>query len=206
MRCLRCGAKTEENRSFCDGCAERVRDPLEDSPYLHTQIVLPTRRARPVPKRPEPKKEQKKRPWGWILWTVLLGMLCIALLLQGSWYFASQLKTQASLRQAETERAALEQELQSLKEAVSELELENAAFEKEVAALQGELSAAQIDMVDLMQKIQTLSQQIVFVEETDDSNRFHRQGCVKFDARDFRAFVRDDAVRKGYEPCELCLP
>ena len=64
---------------------------------------------------------------------------------------------------------------------------------------------AQVNLVDLEQKILHMSQSIVFLNDEDD-HTFHRSGCVRFYNRDFLAYIKDDAVQLGYEPCELCLP
>ena len=204
MHCLRCGVEFEGTQSFCKGCAARMREPLEDSPYLHTQIILPNRRSAPAPKRPEPKKEGKKRPVRWILSTVLLALLCVALLAQGGWYFGAWLKTQAALKQTERERALLQREFALLQETLAEATQLNTELQITVSSLEEALVSAQIDLVDLQQKIQELSQRIVFVEEGETT--FHKQGCIKFRANEFRALIRDEAISKGFDPCELCLP
>ncbi len=85
MKCLRCGRDATQG-SFCENCRPLVQKPLRDSSYLHTKIVLPTRKEQPIVKKSEPKKERKRRPWGWMIATVLLGLLCAVLLLQGVFY------------------------------------------------------------------------------------------------------------------------
>ncbi len=207
MLCLRCGTEFEGTQSFCKACAAKMQEPLEDSPYLHTQIVLPNRRPAPAPKRPDPKKEKKEkkeRPLRWILSTLFLGLLCIALLLQGGWLFGQWLKGQSELGRAETQRAALQQEIDLLQAQLAEAEQTNVELKAAVDRLETELVLSQIDLVDLQQKIQVLSQQIVFVDEGETT--FHKQGCVKFEAEEFRAWIRDEAISRAYEPCELCLP
>ena len=205
MYCLRCGEKAEEGRSFCKKCAERVQKPLEDSPYLPTKITLPNRRANPVPKRTEPKKERKKRPWAWILSALFLGILSFSLLMQGGWYFGAWLKTQAALQQTEKERAALQEELAVLQEKLAETRQSNTELQKAFDELETELVRNQISLVDLQQKLQNISRFIVFLED-EEATVFHRQGCVRWNTDDFLAMIRDEAVQKGYTPCELCLP
>ena len=205
MRCLRCGTEHEEDRSFCSSCARRMKEPLEDTPYLHTQIVLPNRQATPAPKRPEPKKEGKKHPWGWILTAVLSILLCATLLLQGGWYFGAWLKTQAALQETERERLELQETLALLEGHLAEAMQSNIDLQKEYSELEAELIRTQVNFVDLQQKLQELSRHIVFLKD-EEATVFHRQGCVKLDMDSFRALIRDDAVRKGYTPCELCLP
>lgn len=204
MHCLRCGTKTEENRSFCDGCAHRMREPLEDSPNLPTKISLPNRQEKPAPKRPEAKKERKKRPWRWILSTLLLFLFCTALLLQGGWYFTAWLNNEAKLGQMAREQEALQTEIATLKDNLSQAEQDNMQLRELVNSLNAELANAQIELVDLQQKISYMSQSIVFVNEK--SGVFHRSDCVGLDTREFTAYVKDDAVQKGHTPCELCLP
>lgn len=112
MKCLRCGRDSKQGSSFCTSCAPTVQEPLRESSYLNTQIVLPTRKEQPIVKKAEPKKERKRRPWGLILTTTFLSLLCVALLLQGAFYAygKAQLRTQldSALTSASEDRAAVE--------------------------------------------------------------------------------------------------
>lgn len=65
MNCLRCGKRIAEGREFCDDCLVTVGEPLTDSPYLSTRIVLDRERVEP-PKKPEappltPAQEAQKQ-------------------------------------------------------------------------------------------------------------------------------------------------
>ena len=85
MNCLRCGKEISEEKTFCDECWETVSEPLRPSPYLNTQILLPTKRktAKAAPAKsgakPEKKNEKGDRRTNSAL-TVFLGALCILVL------------------------------------------------------------------------------------------------------------------------------
>ena len=102
MKCLRCGRDASQESSFCETCAEAVKEPLRESSYLHTQIVLPTRKPQPIVKKAEPKKERKRRPWKLIVATALLSLLCAALLLQGVFYAYRSLQLRAELESVQS--------------------------------------------------------------------------------------------------------
>lgn len=62
MNCLRCGREIDEKQSFCDSCSKTVSEPLRESPYLSTRVVLPTRRtpgAKAPPSRSSRRSERK---------------------------------------------------------------------------------------------------------------------------------------------------
>ena len=90
MKCLSCGREIEEGASFCKDCLKEVEKPLEESPYLSTRIVLPSRKPRPRPqpapvpaaqkKESEPKKKKGRK--GLIASVCILSVFC--LLLTGS--------------------------------------------------------------------------------------------------------------------------
>lgn len=84
MNCLRCGREIPEDWMFCDECWEKVRQPLEPSPYLNTQIQLPNRSKQPVKaaptrgsKRAERRFERAENGTGGSALTVFLGVLCV---------------------------------------------------------------------------------------------------------------------------------
>ena len=84
MYCLRCGRQIPEGMSFCDACKETVSQPLEESPFLSTRIVLPARVAAKSPVKPMPeikkKKEQERvKSKRLITAVVLLSLLCALL-------------------------------------------------------------------------------------------------------------------------------
>lgn len=85
MNCLRCGREIPEKQTFCEECWKTVNQPLKQSPYLNTQIILPTRRksvkAAPVKSgaKNEKKSEKAERRTNSAL-TMFLGALCILVL------------------------------------------------------------------------------------------------------------------------------
>ena len=58
MNCLRCGRQIPDGASFCEECAKTVSQPLEESPYLSSRVILPVRKAGPA--RPTQPKAAKK--------------------------------------------------------------------------------------------------------------------------------------------------
>ena len=117
MKCLRCGRDAVKG-SFCESCQPLVQEPLQGSSYLHTQIVLPTRKEQPIVKKTEPKKERKRRPWGWMLATVLLLLLCTALFLQGAFYAYTKARQGAELENVRASAAEDAQDVEFLREQV----------------------------------------------------------------------------------------
>ncbi len=205
MYCLRCGAKTQEERSFCDGCTERVGKPLENSPYLPIKYTLPNRRTNPVPKRPEAKKERKKRPWRWILSTVLLILLSAALLLQGGWFFTNWLNNEAELGRINLQNERLQDEIAMLRDSLTQAEQDTAQLQELLEGLETELTDTQKELAHLQQKIEVSSELVVFVNQEEDG-LFHRLDCKNFAAHEFSAYLREYALQQGFAPCKLCQP
>ncbi|MBE6927086.1 MAG: hypothetical protein E7467_01125 [Ruminococcaceae bacterium] len=78
MQCLRCQRKSEA--SFCAECLKTVAQPLEDSPYLNTQIHLPTKRPiRTVEAAPQPEVEVPQSRRGLV--GLLLAVTILSLIL-----------------------------------------------------------------------------------------------------------------------------
>ena len=117
MKCLRCGRDAEKG-SFCESCHPLVEEPLRDSSYLYTQIVLPTRREQPIVKKPEPKKERKRCPWGWMIATVLLFLLCTALFLQGAFYAYGKARLHRTLEQERVSASEDREDLEFMRDEV----------------------------------------------------------------------------------------
>lgn len=117
MKCLRCGRDAVKG-SFCESCQPLVQEPLHDSSYLHTQIVLPVRREQPIVKKNEPKKERKRRPWKLIVSTVLLSLLCAALILQGGFYACGRARQAAELEGLRISADEAAQDVEFLRELV----------------------------------------------------------------------------------------
>lgn len=58
MNCLRCGREIEEKQSFCEECSKTVSEPLVESAYLSSRVVLP--RRKPQPAKTVPTKSGKR--------------------------------------------------------------------------------------------------------------------------------------------------
>lgn len=60
MNCLRCGKRIAEGRSFCDDCLKVAAQPLEESPYLSSRIVLGQPRLAKSEPEPAPRTRQEE--------------------------------------------------------------------------------------------------------------------------------------------------
>lgn len=77
MNCLRCGREAEG--AFCKVCAAHVREPLRESPYLSTRVLLPERReARKAEEGHSHRWERRPRN-PLLLPVILLAALCVGL-------------------------------------------------------------------------------------------------------------------------------
>lgn len=176
MNCLRCGREIADGASFCKSCEETVDQPLVESAYLNTQILLPVRRAQPAPaaqpktvRRAERKPEEESKPRGRGA-IAFLSVLCVLLLLAG--LFVSML-----FLNERSDAAALEERI--------------AALEKENSKLQRAL-----DFTD---------SHAAFVPN-DGSNYYHTGDCIYFDKNSFMVYNVNTAKARGYEPCPYCHP
>lgn len=85
MNCLRCGREISDDLTFCDECRKTVSQPLKESPYLNTQIILPTRQKNikavqtKSGKKPD-RKNEKAEPKTHRALTGFLAVLCILVL------------------------------------------------------------------------------------------------------------------------------
>lgn len=132
MNCIRCGTEIADNALFCESCEKTVSEPLVESPYLNTQLLLPLRKAqqpRPAqpkaPRKPERKPEEEKpRGRGAIAFFALLSLLVLAgALFVGTLYLGARNDIAALQEQV----AALEKENSKLQRAVDFADA-NAAF------------------------------------------------------------------------------
>ena len=187
MKCLRCGRETEEGASFCKECLKEAGKPLEESPYLSTQIVLPTRRPRPqTPSLPTASKKSKKskrgaRPVksrkGLIASVCILSVFC--LLLTGScvWLLKDQIfgfdPSANNQRLLEEDNNRLNSALSDAQQALSDqtaaaetLRSENQALEKENGELLEDLNGDRIEQSEMDLSIRDLqeSQQSLLAE------------------------------------------
>ena len=77
MNCLRCGRETTS--AFCEVCAERVREPLQKSPYLSTRVLLPERREIRKSEESHAHRRENKPRNPLLLPLILLSVLCMGL-------------------------------------------------------------------------------------------------------------------------------
>jgi len=123
MYCLRCGREIKDNALFCDGCEKTVSEPLRESAYLNTQIILPTRKAQPP--RPAQTKTTRKterkpeeappRRRGTI---AFLTVICLLLLAGALFVGTLYLNGRSDAAAMEERVAALEKENAKLQRAV----------------------------------------------------------------------------------------
>ena len=125
MKCLRCGKEMKTKGSFCADCNATTVVPLEDSPYLQKQIVLPQRKPVQKPKKPEVKKQRKPETKPRRLFCILLCLICITLLLQLGYVLREQQKYRAEiarLQSVEDECVLLTDKLRQAEVRILELE------------------------------------------------------------------------------------
>ena len=90
-KCLRCRKDAVEGCSFCAQCLKTVALPVQESPYLNTQINLNAKKTRPVMKTAVPnsasKIEEKQRSnKGWITAVIILSLLCLTFAFGCAWF------------------------------------------------------------------------------------------------------------------------
>lgn len=156
MYCLRCGREVPDGMSFCNECAKTVREPLEESPYLSTRIILPAQAAavrtppKPAKKLPE-KKQERKGARRLTVAVVLLSLLC-ALLATGCGYgvklYLGKAREHKLLLAQQEENEHLkgqltqkDGELENQKEKVSQLSAQLTEKEREITKLEQEINA-----------------------------------------------------------------
>ena len=230
MNCLRCGSECKETDLFCAECSKTVSVPLEDSPYLNTQISLPNRKPVPSAKKTEPKKERRRRPWRWIIATILLALLSTALLLQLGYTLVSRYEAQRELlrlgsvedecvrlteqlNEAQRNLSLLQEQLASSGNATSsELHKALAQAQIENIDLQAQLDHWKAQSAELRAQIDALSQKtdfydshIVFVQD-DGTKHYHCYDCESFGQTGYWAYNTQQAISLGYLPCPRCLP
>ncbi len=224
MNCLRCGSEVSGSSSFCPDCAALVSQPLEDSPYLNTQITLPTRVPQPA-KKQESKKISFKYSVKKFFLRFTMTLLSLALLLYSGYSLIYQYRTRQELsRLRETEQAYLQQSdtLSRAQTSLQDLAQQVESLNESIALLQQELAQAQADNVDLQAKLafaegerDTLTAELTaLVEKTSfldstfcfvlDDGYYHSYDCDSFTAERFRPYSISQAEAIGYDPCPLC--
>ena len=131
MNCLRCGRQIPDGASFCEECAKTVSQPLEESPYLSSRVILPVRKAGSArfaapkaAKKTERKPEQApKRSRGAVAFLSVVVFLLMALVLGVSLLYLN----------GNRDTAALEQQVSELEEKTARLEREKAFVDERTA-------------------------------------------------------------------------
>lgn len=177
MYCLRCGTEIAENALFCGNCEKTVSEPLQESAYLNTQILLPVRRAQqPRPAQTKtarkserkPEEEGKSRGRGAI---AFLSAVCV-LLLAGALF-------------------------------IGMLYLSG---RNNVAALQEQVAALEKDNSKLQRAVDFTDVNAAFVPN-DGTGYYHTGDCILFDKTgSFMVYNVNTAIARGYEPCPYCHP
>lgn len=206
MKCLRCGREIEAGKTFCSECIPAVQVPLEDSPYLNTQVVLPVRTAQPAAKKPDTKKERKRRPWKCIILSCMLSLLCAALLLQCGYLTLEHRRDQASLaslQELTQEQARLSKALKDAEAEKQSLALQIEQAQAQEKSAQDALAAAQEQLVDQEQRLSFFAENIVFMQD-DDTGYYHSYDCTEFLRSGYRVLSRTEAELQNYTPCPLC--
>ena len=177
MHCLRCGLQIAEDKLFCESCEKTVSEPLVETPFLNSQILLPVRKAqppRPAQAKPARKTERKpeeenEKPRGRGV-IAFLTILCL-LLLAGALFVGTLYLGQRS---------------------------DNADLTEKIAALEKEKSKLQraVDFADA---------NAAFVPD-DGSGYYHTADCIYFNKDSFLVYRVTIAEARGYEPCPYCHP
>lgn len=183
MYCLRCGREIAAGMSFCDECAKTVREPLEESPYLNTRIILPAQAAvkapsKPAKKLPE-KKQEHKGSRRLTIAVVLLSILC-ALLAAGcgygvKLYFAKAHEHTLLLSQQDENERLMAQitqkddELEKQKEKVTQLSAQLSEKEREVTKLEQEINAYRMQGSEIDQSLRELQEDNLALTEENEA-------------------------------------
>lgn len=120
MYCLRCGRQIADNATFCESCEKTVDEPIKESAYLSTQILLPVRKPqqpRPAQTKPARKSEEEKKPRGRGA-IAFLSVVCVLLVVAGllvSTLYLGKRSENAALEETIT---ALEKDNSKLRRAV----------------------------------------------------------------------------------------
>lgn len=119
MNCIRCGTQITDNAMFCESCEKTVSEPLQESAFLNTQILLPTRKAQPPrPAQPKPvRKPEEEKPRGRGKLAVLT-VLCLLLLAGALFVGTLYLGARSDAAALEERVAALEKDNSKLQRAV----------------------------------------------------------------------------------------
>lgn len=189
MNCLRCGKKVPEGCTFCEACQQVVSRPLEPSPYLSTQVVIPKKRPRPQPVKAGKKAEKRteKAAPSKAAIPVLAG-LC--LLLAGM--LAMLTLYLFDLYPLKAEAADLKTQLQTLQE-------ENQALQEDNQAL----TRQQEDNLRRQAALEEIGRQYVFVGPTKGS-MYHHPDCPYAQMEGRKIMVLPVAILRGYHPCPEC--
>lgn len=223
MNCLRCGTQIAENALFCENCKKTVGEPLQESAYLNTQILLPVRKAQPPrpaqnkpAKKTERKQEEEGKPRGRgaiAFLTVLCLLLLAGALFVGTHYLDGKRNNAALAEQVsalEKQTAALEDRASALAEQAAALEEQTAALEEQSAAqeerrtaLEEEIAGLKMDNAELQRALDFINDNAAFLPN-DGSYLYHAGSCTHFDRTSFIVYSVDTAIAFGYRPCPYC--
>ena len=213
MNCIRCGREIADNAMFCDNCEKTVSEPLQESPYLNTQIILPVRKAqqpRPAqPKAARKPEEEKPRGRGKLVLLAALCLLLVAgLLFVGTLYLGGR----SDIAQLEEETASLQERndrlagnVYDLEKEIATLQEQNEAMESDAAALATQVAALGKDNAKLQQALDFINERVAFVTN-DNSGIYHTGDCTHYDRENFVVYDMAMALARGCEPCPYCHP
>lgn len=198
MYCLRCGRKVAEGASFCEECAKTAGQPLQESPYLSTRILLPNRQTLPA-KRPETRERKaeavaKRRSRKLVVAVVLLSIFCAALAglcgVGGLRYYEWVQDNRRS--PVQTENLRLNDEIKTYAAQVE-------ALNEKLAELEEELQ----ELPALKKKSDFIDTHVVFVEN-DGTGYYHSYDCEQFEKQSYWAYSTNLAISEGFTPCPEC--
>ena len=181
MYCLRCGREIPDGVSFCDTCAETVREPLEDSPYLSTRVILPAQNAAAVKVPPKPamlpeKKQERRGTKRLKVAVVLLSLFCallaaacgygVKLYLDGVREHKLLLSQKEENERLQQQLAGRDSEIEAQKEKVSQLSARLNETEREITRLEQEINVYRMQGSEVDQSLRELQEDhLLLIEE-----------------------------------------
>lgn len=173
MYCLRCGREVPNGVSFCGECEKTVREPLEESPYLSTRVVLPAqvspaaRTPQKPGKLPEKKQERKgthrlKVALVWLsIFCALLAAACgygVKLYFDTARERTLLLSQQEENQRLQSQLSGKEDEIAEQKDKVSQLSARLTEAEDEITRLEQVLNTYRMQGSEIDQSLRELQE------------------------------------------------
>lgn len=183
MYCLRCGREVPDGVSFCEECAKTVREPLEESPYLSTRVVLPTQAGAATKTPPKPvklpeKKQERKGTHRLKVAVTLLSILCallaaacgygVKLYLDSAREHTLLLSQQEENQRLQNQLSNKENEITEQKDKVSQLSARLTEMEDEITRLEQEINTYRMQGSEIDQSLRELQEDNLQLTEENE--------------------------------------